>query len=505
MNNGSRPYLSVIVPAHDAEDILPDTLSALRDSEYPRSQWELLVVDDASTDRTAEVADEYADRVLELKGSPRGPACARNRGFEASRGECVAFIDADCRVHPDTIAKLAATLREHDRWSAVFGSYDADPAAGGLVSRFRNLLHHWVHQQSAGEAETFWAGCGAVRSEVFEAVGMYDEWHYSQPEIEDIELGRRMRLHGYRILLRPDVQVTHLKAWSIGDMLVTDFLRRGVAWTRLLIHEGASAPTGALNLQTTQKVCTVAAPAAVLSVLAGFLTATGWPFQVAGFLVLLVFVFNLRFYIRLMTTQELWFPVAALPLHLLHYVTGAAAGAAGWITHRLFGPPSSAASAIKGRQDHGSAQSPARSPEKSLWKNGSLPATAIGEAIVAAGSSRKSGERTADRLQLAFLPLHKRALGVASGTTVALLILTVTIAELLIGPHPAVNLGLMAEYFYGYEVSIRGAVTGAGWGWFVGFVAGWFLAFSRNLVLALSRVPGAVNSSGRDTGFLEHL
>lgn len=506
MNDVRRPYLSVVVPVHDAEHLLPDTLGALLESDFPRDEWELIVVDDASTDGTADLARDYADRVVELEQGPRGPAFARNRGFEASRGECVAFIDADCRVHSDTLRKLAETLREDDRWSAVFGAYDADPSAPGLVSRFRNLMHHWVHEQNAGEAETFWAGCGAVRSCVFEEVGMYDAWHYPRPEIEDIELGRRIRLHNYRILLRPEVKVTHLKRWTLKGMIETDFRYRGVAWTRLLIQEGASAPTRALNLQTTQKVCTGAAPAAALAALAAAVTATPWLLGVAGALVLLVCAFNVRFYWTLARSQGWWFPFAALPLHLLHYATAAAAGAAGWATYQLVGGPYPVPGIAAFREVGVETSSPQPSPpEKSLWKMGSMPSRERTVSTATEAEANEDERALPRRVELAFLPLHKRALGVATGTTAGLLVFLVTVVYLVRDPRPGFELGLLAQYFYGYDVSLRGAFIGAGWGGFVGFVAGWFLAFCRNLVLAVSSSSLRAASGSEKAEFMEHL
>jgi len=77
-----RPLLSVIVPAHNGTKVLPLTLPALAASDLPRACWELIVVDDASSDATAELAASYADLVVRLAGAPHGPAYARNRGVE---------------------------------------------------------------------------------------------------------------------------------------------------------------------------------------------------------------------------------------------------------------------------------------------------------------------------------------------------------------------------------------------------------------------------------------
>ncbi len=91
-------------------------------------------------------------------------------------------------------------------------------------------------------------------------------------------------------------------------------------------------------------------------------------------------------------------------------------------------------------------------------------------------------ERT---LALAFAPLHKRAFGTAVGTVTGLVIFLLTAVHLLRDLGGRVNLGLLSQYLRGYEVSWTGALIGAAWGLFIGFIAGWFIAFTRNLVLAI--------------------
>ena len=105
-----RPACSIIVPARNAAGMLPTTLGAICDSDLPREQWELIVVDDASTDETAAVAARYADTVVKLPGRPFGPAYARNRGVELSSGSVVMFFDADVVVHPDTVRRFLDVL-----------------------------------------------------------------------------------------------------------------------------------------------------------------------------------------------------------------------------------------------------------------------------------------------------------------------------------------------------------------------------------------------------------
>ena len=110
------------------------------------------------------------------------------------------------------------------------------------------------------------------------------------------------------------------------------------------------------------------------------------------------------------------------------------------------------------------------------------------------------------QLALVFAPLDKRALGIALGSVVAVLVLLLTFASMVLDPGGRFPLTLLDEYFTGYDVSLTGALIGAAWGFVVGFMWGWFLAFSRNLVLAiwLLAVSVRANLSSSRT-FLDHI
>lgn len=335
----SLPFLSVIVPAYNGTRVLPRCLDALLQSDMPRETWELIVVDDASTDDTAVLASRCADTVVRLPGKPHGPAYARNRGFEAARGEVIVFVDADVCVHRETLRRFALLFADSPALGAAFGSYDDRPPAPGLASQYRNLLHHFVHHQHAGEAETFWAGCGAVRASVFAECGMFDEWHYYKPQIEDIELGHRIRAHGHRILLRPEIQGTHLKRWTLRNVIATDIKDRGVPWMRLIVEHAGRANTGVLNVRLMEKINTVLiwlACAAVL--LAAVLRDPRW--LLAGAVCLApVLITNRHLYRFFSAKRGVLFAVAVLPLHLLYYLTNGLSAAWGIFLHHTIGEP----------------------------------------------------------------------------------------------------------------------------------------------------------------------
>src|SRR5271163_2803891 len=174
--------LSVIIPVYNARTYLRQCLASLAASN--EAALECIVVDDGSTDDSADVAREFGVQVLST-GGRKGPAFARNMGARAARGRILFFVDADVCVQPDTLSRIGAEFVMNPDVDAVMGSYDGWPSAKNFMSQYRNLMHHYVHQQSRREAVTFWAGCGAMRREVFLEFGGFDE-AYQSPAIEDI-------------------------------------------------------------------------------------------------------------------------------------------------------------------------------------------------------------------------------------------------------------------------------------------------------------------------------
>jgi glycosyltransferase involved in cell wall biosynthesis len=331
----NQPLISVVVPAHNSAPLLTRCLAALEASDLPRPDWELIVVDDSSGDDTARVASTVADRVIGLTGGPKGPAFARNRGFEASRAGIVAFIDADVCVHSDVLRRFAELLSSDDGPAAVFGSYDDVPAATTFVSQYRNLLHHYVHQHNAGYVRSFWAGCGAVQRNPFVDAGMFDESRYSTPQIEDVELGYRMHDKGYRILLDPSILATHLKRWSLTGMVCSDFAQRGVPWMHLLLRRRELVGSNDLSVGSDDK-----AGVLVLGLLAVCLVA----FLVNRNLVLLfaaaaclgaLIVLDRQLLGWYFHKRGLSFAAGAFVMQLLHRATNVASALYGAATHML--------------------------------------------------------------------------------------------------------------------------------------------------------------------------
>ena len=226
-----RPIsLSVVIPVYNNLGELRRCLAALLPQAGPES--EIIVVDDGSRPclRAAELPARA--RLLSLPHNC-GPAVARNRGVALARGRVVLFVDADVVVAADVLAKIRRLFTPGQRRAAVIGSYDAAPAAPGTVSRYRNLLHHYVHQQGPPQVSHFWTGLGAVRRQLYCALGGLDEG-YRTAAIEDVEFGYRLRDRGFSVDLIKNLQGTHLKRWTLRSMIATDVRQRALPWLRLL-------------------------------------------------------------------------------------------------------------------------------------------------------------------------------------------------------------------------------------------------------------------------------
>ena len=296
------PHFSVIVPVYNGADTLARCLAAIRANGYV--EYELIVVDDCSEDISAEIAQTYADKVVQTK-QRSGPAFARNLGAQFASGQWLIFIDADCVTGLRTLAQIALTLCENPHADALFGSYDDAPAEPDFASQYKNLLHHYVHQMGRRDATSFWAGCGAMRRSLFEQLGGFDAAQFPQPSIEDIELGYRFKAAGASILLEPSIQVTHLKRWTLRSLLRTDIFSRALPWSRLL--QRSEIEQQDLNVSVAQRV-------SVAVLFCSLLFAFIWlPITVVSLLTLLPL--NYRMYRFMYEKRGLRFMMAAVIMH----------------------------------------------------------------------------------------------------------------------------------------------------------------------------------------------
>lgn len=316
------PDLTVVLPVLNGVGMIERCFDALAASDLPEDRWEVVVVDDGSTDGTPDLARARGHRVVRVPDGPRGPGAARNLGATRARGSLLVFVDADVCVHPDVLRRFRDLFDAEPDVGAAFGAYDEHPADPDFLSQYRNLYHRWVHLRGAGDAETFWAGCGAVRRVPFLELGGFDTARFPRPQIEDIELGYRLRDAGWRIVLDPSIEATHLKRWRFGGMVRTDLFDRGMPWMRLLLDRPRRT---SLNIGLAERARVAGVGLACLLVAIGAALGAPWV-ALAAVVPLAGVVASNRALFRWFARLRGWgFALKVVPLYLLfHLLSGLA-------------------------------------------------------------------------------------------------------------------------------------------------------------------------------------
>lgn len=202
-----RPFISIVVPVFNDAEMLRVCLGFLSRQSFPRSGYEVIVVDNGSTDDVASVVAEFEGFIL-ITETRVGSYAARNRGVKESRGTIIGFTDAICKPDPDWISKAVSCFEESPETSYL---------AGRTIFEFRNPekltraeVYQWVNIGRAKEhlEDYGFAACANLfaRRELFEVVGPFDEELLTGG---DFEWGRRVREAGIKQGYCPDSIVLH--------------------------------------------------------------------------------------------------------------------------------------------------------------------------------------------------------------------------------------------------------------------------------------------------------
>lgn len=198
MDLSRLPLVSVIIPCYNAAAGLQDTLASLSAQNYPKDSWEIIVVDNNSTDQTAEVAQSFQPQFPKLsvlsEYTRQSSYAARNRGIDAARGEILAFIDADITVESDWLSQgvedIVSGRGDYVGCRIHIYPTHTPPTIWELYDQ-RTGFHVQEYVEQKGYAPT--AGL-FVRRAVVDRVGMFDERLISGG---DVEFGNRVRDAGF--------------------------------------------------------------------------------------------------------------------------------------------------------------------------------------------------------------------------------------------------------------------------------------------------------------------
>jgi glycosyltransferase involved in cell wall biosynthesis len=205
----TKPLVSIVIPAYNAEDTLGDQLEALS-SQVVDFPWEIVLVNNNSRDRTVEVAEGFRDRLpLRVVNAARkqAPSYARNEGVRQSHGKLLLFCDADDVVSERWLSLMAAALKEHD---FVGGSYELTKLNPAEDQAYRAMPV--PGEPFSGFLPFTPSGCMGIRREIHERIGGFDERYRAA---EDIDYSWRVQLNGHELHFVPEA-VVHYRLRSRG-------------------------------------------------------------------------------------------------------------------------------------------------------------------------------------------------------------------------------------------------------------------------------------------------
>ncbi|MCF6289502.1 MAG: glycosyltransferase family 2 protein [Desulfobacterales bacterium] len=224
------PLISIIIPNHNGAATLGNCLRAALASDY--DNFEVVVVDDCSTDSSRKIIAAHPCSLIRLPVRS-GAAVARNTGAANSKGEILFFIDADCLLEPDALARAARAVAAHGTNTAIGGTYTLRPFDPGFFSRFQSAFIHYSETKTPDRPDYIASHALVIRSETFKKSSGFPETF--MPIIEDVEFSHRLRKNGVRLVMEPKILVRHIFNLNLTASLKNGF-RKAHYWTRYSLH-----------------------------------------------------------------------------------------------------------------------------------------------------------------------------------------------------------------------------------------------------------------------------
>ena len=210
--------VSIIIPARNSSATLKRCILAA--NQAGDSVAEIIVVDDASTDSSGEIALQMGCTVIR-NHSRQGAAKSRNQGSREAKGVWLLFIDSDIEIPNGSADQMLDFLREQ-KISAAIGLLQKKTEQLNFSSKYENYYmhrHYYIHDY---RMPIFYTSFAMIRKTIFQESGGFNE-NYAGASIEDMELGQRLVACGIDIFLNKLVQVNHLKAFTACQLLKTNF------------------------------------------------------------------------------------------------------------------------------------------------------------------------------------------------------------------------------------------------------------------------------------------
>ena len=223
-----RTRVSVVVPAYNSALTIEDCLKAVKSSSY--RNFELVLVNDGSTDGTRAIASGYADKIIDT-AVRSGESCARARGVHESEGELIICVDSDVVIAPDTLDMIVKYFDGHEDISALTGKLSKTHANPDFFSQYKNLYMHYIFSRLPERITFLYGSILAIRRDV-------SALFIADPEFKggaDTLAGQNLISHDKKIAFLNTLEVIHLKKYNFISLTVNNFMIP-FYWAKIFIH-----------------------------------------------------------------------------------------------------------------------------------------------------------------------------------------------------------------------------------------------------------------------------
>jgi len=240
-------FISLVIPNYNGSATIGKCLEAAFASHY--GNFEIIVVDDCSTDDSVDIVTLYPCKLIRMKNHS-GAAGARNAGAASSSGALLFFIDADCLIKADALARANQAAAENAN-TVIGGTYTQQPYDADFFSIFQSFFIHYFETKKQ-EPDYIATHAMIINADLFRSSGGFREGFF--PIIEDVEFCHRLRRSGCRLLMQPEILVTHVFNFTLMKSLRNGF-RKSMYWTMYsLMNRDLFADSGTASVELKANV-----------------------------------------------------------------------------------------------------------------------------------------------------------------------------------------------------------------------------------------------------------
>ena len=315
-------FISIVIPNYNGANTIAKCLGAAFSSDY--NLFEVVVADDCSIDASVEIIQKFPCKLIRLKRHV-GVSKARNKAASASSGELLFFIDSDCLLQKDALAIANQTFNEH-HGHIVGGTYTCQPYDRNFFSTFQSIFINYFETKKK-EPDYIAAHAMIINAELFRKSNGFARNRFIgiDASLEDVEFAHRLRRHGHKLLMKPEIQVQHIFNFSFFKSL-KNALKRSRYWTiyslankDLLMDSG----TASLELKINVTVYFIN----IMLFLLYWITGMTAVLAIILFLFLFDLSVNKKLFAAFLRARDFCFLVMAMGYYMMVYPIAVGAGA----------------------------------------------------------------------------------------------------------------------------------------------------------------------------------